>query len=512
MDLSSFQVVVKGTNGTIVVNSTLSPDANDMTLSVPAYAESQLYMIQIAAENKIGLGPFSTPLELEFDPAIILVAEFDSENGDLPSGSLAEQRRKQVWIIGAASAALFVLILISTLLCYKRKLRNRQKPLGYLAASTTDDIHCQLSRHSNGPIIKDHSEINPIRSSMSKTDASLWIDRRWGSDSCEKDSNSSEKKLLSNSKCHHNHTHSNSNSDTEYAYVENKHNISAFTNSSGSRKAAESPEPYATTDIFQKHVLQQSQRGQQVPHTNQHNHYSAPIIHNYRRNVHSCDDLTDNGSGADKPQPIRSQHYAQHYAQQYSASQHYQRQASTGMCGGSRKPRNLLDMIPPPPVHPPPTAPYSNGGIYGKSQESVISPKYLFAHPMYQGTTNSYKVHPSHAVSNNPRSHYEQVDQNSVVTGAPVQPPRVVFDRDCHDELQHFNAMLTQFTNSQNNMGHPITQNTKRANSTTTSQTTAKSVKSDQFSLHCEADNECEDGSEEDEASSLTASHKSDNY
>ena len=182
------------------------------------------------------------------------------------------------------------------------------------------------------------------------------------------------------------------------------------------------------------------------------------------------------------------------------------------MCGGgSRKPRNLLDMIPPPPVHPPPTAPYGNGGIYGKSQESVISPKYLFAHPMYQGTTNSYKVHPSHAVSNNPRSHYEQVDQNSIATGAPVQPPRVVFDRDCHDELQHFNAMLTQFTNSQNNMGHPITQNTKRANSTTTSQT-AKSVKSDQFSLHCEADNECEDGSEEDEASSLTASHKSDNY
>merc|ERR1719273_3041752 len=147
--------------------------------------------------------------------------------------------------------------------------------------------------------------------------------------------------------------------------------------------------------------------------TNQHNHYSAPIIHNYRRNVHSCDDLTDNGSGADKPQPIRSQHYAQHYAQQYSASQHYQRQASTGMCG-SRKPRNLLDMIPPPPVHPPPTAPsIGNGGIYNKSQESVISPKYLFAHPMYQGTNsnNCYKVHPSGhgaAGSNIARSHYEQ--------------------------------------------------------------------------------------------------------
>ena len=70
--------------------------------------------------------------------------------------------------------------------------------------------------------------------------------------------------------------------------------------------------------------------------------------------------------------------------------------------------------------------------------------------------------------------------------------------------------MLTQFTNSQN-MGQQqpiITQNTKRANSASTSQNAT--VKSDQFSLHCEADNECEDGSEEDEASSLTASHKSD--
>ena len=144
------------------------------------------------------------------------------------------KRRKQVtWIIAAASAALFVLILISTLLCYKRKLRNRQKPLGYLAASTTDDIHCQLSRHhSNGPILKDQkAEIKRSNHSAasSKTDASLWIDRRWGSDSCEKDSNSSEKKLLNSAI--HNHTHSNSNSDTEYAYVENKHNISSFTNS-----------------------------------------------------------------------------------------------------------------------------------------------------------------------------------------------------------------------------------------------------------------------------------------
>merc|ERR1712223_1051090 len=139
-------------------------------ISVPE-SQNQVYIIQIAAENEIGLGPFSTPLELEFDPAIILVAQFENEVGN-NGGSLAEiQRRKQVtWIIGAASATLFVLILISTLLCYKRKLRNRQKPMGYLAASTTDDIHCQLSRHhsnglGNGPILKNDQKAEIMKRS-----------------------------------------------------------------------------------------------------------------------------------------------------------------------------------------------------------------------------------------------------------------------------------------------------------------------------------------------------------
>ena len=62
-----------------------------MTLTVPAFVESQLYIIQIAAENQIGLGPFSAPLELEFDPAIILVAEFED---DLQMPSKNDQRRK----------------------------------------------------------------------------------------------------------------------------------------------------------------------------------------------------------------------------------------------------------------------------------------------------------------------------------------------------------------------------------------------------------------------------------
>ena len=421
-------------------------------MTLPVY-KLQHYIIQIAAENEVGVGPFSQPLNVEFDP-IILIAETDIHQ------AAQNERTLQVLIIGVVSAAIFVIILISAVICYKKKL-NQNKPSGYLAASTAEDFHCQLNSR---PIIKNQDYADKRASK----DTSLWIDRRWGNnanDSCEKDSNSSEKKLLH---AQHNHTHSNSNSDTEYAYVENKHNLSSFTNSSGSRKAAESPEPYATTDIFQRH-------------NSKPNHYAAPIIRpNYvRRNVHSCDDLTD------AAEPNRSQNNP------YLVPHNYQRASQTG--GKLRntkagKPKNLLDMIPPPPLHPPP--PTTSNTIYNKSQESVISPKYLFAHPMYQGTVGAgntnriygHKVHPNQ----NRSQHYESVEpllNGHHQTQQMYQPPqsqqqRLVFDRDCHDELQRFNSVLTQFAGQ------------STSNSVKSQSSTVKSKNSDQFSLHCEADNE----------------------
>lgn len=464
------QVVVKSTNGSIVVNKTLLPDVNDMTLVInPELAQpiAQYYAIQIAAVNQVGHGPFSSPLQLEFDP-IVVISESESE---FDSDLFSESNRQIILIIGLISAATFVLILVSAVICYNKKFNSSRKPIGYLPASTSDDFHCQLNRQihlgggessGNHPIIINNSrnsgrnsEFTISTEKRNSQDASLWIDRRWGgagSDSCEKDSNSSEKKLLNLTSHQNNTTHSNSNSDTEYAYVENKHNVSSFTNSSGgSRKTAESPEPYATTEIFKQHVNNSATQQQK---SSQQNHYAAPIIvpSHYRRNVHSCDDLTDNLAVHGMTQQYaQSQHYAQHY----HMPQNYQR-ASTG--GGKmrrNKPKNILDIIPPPPLHPPPphppTAVVGHGGVYNKSQESVISPKYLFAHPMYQGTNSGTKqVHKVHPISDNIRSQnqnnvYEQVDNRRK---NQQQQQRVVFDRDFHDELQNFNAVMTQFNNS----------------------------------------------------------------
>ena len=461
----------------MVANTTLQANANDVTLTVDD--RNLAYFIQMAALNQVGQGPFSTPLEVEFDPTVLLIPS----KGNTQQNELFTQgNTKQVTlIIGVISAALFVLILISAVICYKKKLHGERKPMGYLAASTADDFHCQLNRHS-GPIIKGSADISAEK--RHSKDASLWIDRRWGSDSCEKDSNSSEKKLLNLHSSSH-HTHSNSNSDTEYAYVENKHNVSSFTNSSGSRKTAESPEPYATTELFQKQAQQTHYAAQQLhpPHSQ---HYAAPMIvppNHYRRNVHSCDDLTESAES----QHVRAQQMTQ---QHYLMPHNYQRASTGGNKMKQRgKPKNLLDMIPPPPLHPPP--PPTN--IYNKSQESVISPKYLFAHPMYQGTSqrpqiygHAHKIHP-----NNNRSHYEQIEP---LIGNHNPQQRLMFDRDCHDELQHFNSILTQFGQQSVLQHHHQRQSSQSKSQSQSRSSTVKSAASaDQFSLHCEADNEDEE-------------------
>jgi hypothetical protein len=268
----------------------------------------------------------------------------------------------------------FVLITLSGVIFYKRKWSVKNKPGGYLAASTSDDFHCHL-QNCSGPI---------LRSADPTKDPSLWIDRRWNTADYEKDSNSSEKKLLSSQFPHN----SNSNSDTEYAYVD-RHNVSSFTNrSSGSesrkqalRKNAESPEPYATTDILRKDHLRFAGR-----------HYAAPFetAANQRRDIQSCDDLTDRPRGHAGHNP-HHQHQHQHQQQQQQkiynayASQHNSKHKT-------KKPKNLLDILPPPPVHPPPPPAIS----YGLSQESVISPKYLFSHPVYQSSSRQFSHPPVH--------------------------------------------------------------------------------------------------------------------
>ena len=109
---------------------------------------------------------------------------------------------------------------------------------------------------------------------------------------------------------------------------------------------------------------------------------------------------------------------------------------------------------------------------------------------MYQGTSqrpqiygHAHKIHP-----NNNRSHYEQIEP---LIGNHNPQQRLMFDRDCHDELQHFNSILTQFGQQSVLQHHHQRQSSQSKSQSQSRSSTVKSA--DQFSLHCEADNEDEE-------------------
>ena len=497
---------------------------NEITLFVSGMEPNQKYTIEIAAMNKMGRGPFSSPpVELEIDPI-----NFVNPNIILENGYSGKEAAKITWIIAIVSALTLVLIAISTFFFCKWKYGNHQKPSGYLAASTSDDFHCQLNLH-NGPIIRTSDIKSMTRGSK---DANLWIDRGWNGTDYEKESDSSEKKLLgapqtiSHTSTSNGSSHSNSNSDTEYAYVD-RHNVSSFTNSSCGAKSrgggAESPEPYATTDIFQhsNHApTTYNTPGAHQQAYNQTSHYAAPMLPVFlaAKEARSCDDLCNNNARAIGTQQLYRQGVSHVKAntsgkRRQSQGKTHSNQRGSGSNGTKSidmpprfhatpqsnqneymvdyKPKNILDMLPPPPVHPPPP-PSTPGSIHNQrmqqvyqatqsqnhalSQESVISPKYLFQHPAYRSTNRQlplpntsnrfYRIQPVTA------NHYEDprlmIPREAFYAGSPKQVPGNMqrqankistkrlkhkdndFDKDFQNELQSFHEAVTQFVSPSN--------------------------------------------------------------
>ena len=511
---------------------------NEITLFVNGMEINQKYTIEIAAVNKMGKGPFSSPpLEIEIDPINFISPDIVPGNGY--SGKEAAQI---TWIIAVVSALTLVLIAISTFFFCKWKCGNRQKPSGYLAASTSEDFHCQLNVHS-GPIIRT-SEIKSMNR-VGQKDSNLWIDRGWNDKDYEKGSDSSEKKLLaahqtiSHTSTSNGSSHSNSNSDTEYAYVD-RHNVSSFTNSSCGAKSrngggAESPEPYATSDIFQhtQAPFIYNTPGSHQQTYNQTSHYAAPMLPVFlgAKEARSCDDLSNNNSrNSSGSQPVYrhgggSQNNKSNTSGKKRQNQGRNQTSSRAMVAnhGTKsidmpprfnaasshsnqsnyssdyKPKNILDMLPPPPVHPPP--PSTPGSIHNHrisqqnnqhqnyqghamSQESVISPKYLFHHPAYRGSMRQspipsssnrfYKVRPVTANHyEDPRlmipreafygptsslkptnEHVHQYNQrrqaNTNISTKRLSEKNNDFDKDFQSELQSFHEAVTQFVSSSN--------------------------------------------------------------
>lgn len=401
--LLGYEIIISG-NSTYVNNTVQPASIRQVTLFVQGMMANKVYSIQIGAVNELGRGPLSEPLEIELDPRFLYGL---SRNTVTPIYDQAANQMTLIIIVIAICS--FILILLSGILFYKRKMGKGgdTKHDGYLEAATTcaadEYYHHQIVRSNHGG---------------SKAEG-LWIDRKRcdrKDDQADKESSASayERKLLSQP--NHYHTRMNSNSDTEYTYVENnKHNTSHFaTSSSGaSRHTAESPEPYATTDIIKG-------SGYAIP---------MPMM-NYSRTKPHQSKSSSNVNGE---------------------KSHLRYKKSTTQAG------NILDYIPPPPVHPPPST------RYNASQESVISPKYLFSHPIYQSTSISFdqssksmapksthRIHPSQRYGNDYQRESEVLTRllprETNDSKAFESTSQDCADPDLENELQNFKDVVTNLS------------------------------------------------------------------
>ncbi len=464
----------------------MSAAANEVTLFVSGMAPDRLYSIQMAAFNAAGPGPKSEPLQIEMDPLLFEQLQEDKREGTRGESEVFRLRETELarltWIIVVVAALSFGLILISAALFVYRKRFFSDCPTkpGYLeAASTDDDFHpCRQFRNNNN---------NP----------SLWVDSNAAGKrdvgarrelEAEEESNSSERKLLANI------SHSNSNSDTEYTYVTNARRAENTSRSQGYRKCVNPSSPYATTDIFADYCNREYQQHQLLrPQALEQRHYETPIVFGstssggrvtngdsrrvggWRKNrdtnhrgpcgsgssgsggggsssnkaAVSCDDLSRRSLGSDRR---RNRTFG-----------------TTKDQGGPTA--HLLDLLPPPPSHPPPATPGLGGHYavsrenpYAASTESVISPRYLFAHPAYRRSPKSfipnvvqqYRIRPT---EDQPET--EEAEEEEGVEGPEGQHPEAFFtrllphsktrmqqelERDFESELQSFNEAITKLS------------------------------------------------------------------
>ena len=374
--LTAYNIVIKSENGSSI-QQTIPYGSSQANLPAGSMILDLKYSVAMSAVNSVGSGPLSDYVD------ITTIAK----TKDL-FGNFGDDKTKMTWIIAVVSALTGVLLIISVVFLCKR----RAKKPGYTAAKACNDFgQCQLAPGHSKPIIKRMGSSDHMQGNQT----SLWIEKGFGEYDKEL-SDSSEKKLLNCQSTASSH----SNSDTEYAYVD-RHNLSSFTNSSSSgarsrngQNGTESPEPYATTEIFKN--------TQDV--YNQNTHYAAPLLPVYLANhqkseIRSCDDLSQN-----------VYFHGTNRNTNKTSSKRSRFGSNTG--GYGRKvvdmpPRNLLDMIPPPPNHPPPPP----GSTYSHlSQESVISPKYLFQHPSaaYNFADRPHAVGNRHRIRPTNQGHYEE--------------------------------------------------------------------------------------------------------
>ena len=169
----------------------LKLNANDLELS---------YSVQIAAMSDVGRGEYSAPVKIS--PPVGLPISVQPNLAEVESTA---------WLIVLLGSLAFMLLLLSSVMFYYRRKKEIEKTRGYLPAAVTDMDY------------------------QHKKNGLLWSDRQWNNSDSERDSTSSNKKLL----------HTSHSSATDYSYTPS--NQIAYLSDRNNKQLFESP--YATTEV-----------------------------------------------------------------------------------------------------------------------------------------------------------------------------------------------------------------------------------------------------------------------
>ena len=222
--LEGYQVILSSDLGSQLVNTLVSPSLTSHTVSLDTVLAAQQYnvlRVEVAAVNKAGQGPLSRPLSVDLSVLVV--------NTNIPFSAEAGS----VWV-GALLGSLLLLLLSVGLVVVGVRKRNSDKkaPPGYLSSSSTQET-------------------------LKEKDETLWIDRRWNSsDNSHDGSYSSDKKLLRHLEHHQ--------SENEYTYID-RAKLGTFASECSMRQKTDhigefhDLAPYASTDILRNQLAQVSQ-------------------------------------------------------------------------------------------------------------------------------------------------------------------------------------------------------------------------------------------------------------
>ena len=220
--LEGYKILITSSiDGTELANLLVSPSESHHSVNIANSVQYPSISVALAAVNKAGVGPFSTPVTLDID---ILLNEgtLINLNTNLAPGTEATG----VWV-GALMGSLVLFTVCIGIVILLRK-RNTAKEQGYLSSSTTEEVK--------------------------EKDETLWIDRRWNNSDSQDGSCNSDKKLLK----HFEHN----NSENEYTYIDRGKLATFASEYCMNRSANESNHvgqfhdlaPYASTDILRNQI------------------------------------------------------------------------------------------------------------------------------------------------------------------------------------------------------------------------------------------------------------------